>query len=196
MKDLFSANLLRFFQNRFSDEYCDAESIKQLCAFDNGILERTANINETLLLERHQRNNRIIKTIRKRRIDDFFELAGFYILYPITSECEKQIEGGDIRNSRQITSTHICTESHSVLALYLSMVYGKDRATQAYIIYLLYRDIKKIIRANRSIQFLYVRPVTEDGFRAVEKHHFHRFRQDSGIYRRGVKKNEADSWLE
>lgn len=191
MKDTISSKVLRFFHHEFRDEYCEAQSIKALYAFEHGILEQTANINEALLSERHQANNQIIKTIKKRGANEF-DLAGFYILYPLTSACEKLIEDGDIRYSRQLATSHICNASQTVSALYLSMVYGKDRATQAYLIYLLYRDIKKIIRANRAIQFLYVRPVTEAGFRVVEKHHFHPFRQDSGIYRRTVKRNEVD----
>jgi hypothetical protein len=190
MNDTISPKILRLFQNQFLDEYCDAQSIKPLCEFENGILERTANINEALLVARHQTNNQIIKMIQKKGTNNA-ELSGFYILYPLTCEGEKLIEGGDIRNSRQIATSHLCNDSQPVFALYLSMVFGKDRATQAYLIYLLYRDIKKIIRANREIRFLYVRPVTEDGFRAVEKHHFHRFREDSGIYRRAVMKNKA-----
>lgn len=191
MKDTISTKMLRFFQNELSNRHCDAQSIKQLYDFENGILERTTNLNEALLSERHQTNNQIIKTIGRRGGNDS-DLTGFYILYPITSECEKLIEDGEIRNSSQIASIHICKDSHRVSALYLSMVYGKDRATQAYIIYLLYRDIKKIIRTNRDIRFLYVRPVTEAGFRVVEKHHFHPFRQDSGIYRRAIQKKEVD----
>jgi hypothetical protein len=189
MKDTLSTKRIRLFEKRFRNEYCDTQSIKQLCAFENGILERTANINEALLSERHLINQQIIKTILKRDTNDS-DLAGFYILYPITSACEKLIEDGEIRNSRQITADHICKDSQPISALYLSMVYGLDRATQGYIIYLLYRDIQKIIRANRAIRFLYVRPVTEAGFRAVTKHNFYPFRQDSGIYRRVVKPSD------
>ena len=107
MKDTVSGKMLRFFQREFRDQYCAASSIKALSAFENGILEQTANINEALLSQRHQTNQQIIKTIKKRGANAE-DIAGFYILYPLTSEGEKLIEDGDIRNSRQLAASHIC----------------------------------------------------------------------------------------
>jgi hypothetical protein len=152
---------------------------------DNRILERVANVDERLLLERHNTNNQIIKLVRKRS-QSGDELAGFYILYPINRECEELIESGAILRSRQITSDHICKEFKEAASLYLSMVYGKSRQAQGYLIYLLYRDMRRIIRANNKVRAIYVRPVTEAGFQVVERHAFKRFREGSGIYRRIV----------
>ena len=189
MKTTVSAGILKSFAHRFADQYCDRESIRQLCAFDDRILERIAEVGEQVLLERHATNGQIIKLIRKR-LASSGEMAGFYILYPINKECEHQIEQGFITKSRQISTEQICEETTDAAALYISMVYGVDRQVQAYLIYLLYRDIKQIVAARRRIRSLYVRPVTAAGLRAIEKHNFRRLREDSGIYRRVVTREE------
>jgi hypothetical protein len=46
--------------------------------------------------------------------------------------------------------------------------------------------MREIIRANRRVRAIYVRPVTAPGFQVVERHDFHRLRAGSGIYRRIV----------
>jgi hypothetical protein len=186
MANQASARIQRLFRNHFVDEYCAADTLGLLCALDDHVLERVANVDERLLLERHRANNQIIKLVRKRSQSND-EPAGFYILYPINSECEVMIENGAILRSRQITTDHICKEFKAAASLYLSMVYGKSRQAQAYLIYLLYRDMRRIIRgANNRVKAIYVRPVTDAGFQVVERHAFKRFREGSGIYRRIV----------
>ncbi|HWO01717.1 MAG TPA: hypothetical protein VNS63_20840 [Blastocatellia bacterium] len=184
-----SSRTLRSFADRFVDQYSDRESLREICALDGGILERIAHVTEEVLLERHAANSQIIKLIRRTRPTDG-DLAGFYILYPINRECEESIEGGRIIRSREIDTQQICADSADAAAIYVSMVYGANRHAQAYVIHLLYRDIKRIARAARRIRCLYVRPVTSAGLRAVEKHGFRRFREDSGIYRRFVTPDE------
>ena len=185
MANRISARMLRLFRARFTDDYCDSESLGRLCALDERILERVANVNEAILLERHNANKQIIKLVKKRPEGDG-QVEGFYILYPINDECERLIEDGSILTSRQITTRHICEESGQASSLYLSMVYGQSKQAQAYLIYLLYRDMREIIRANRRVRAIYVRPVTASGFQVMERHKFHRFKEGSGIYRRIV----------
>jgi len=180
---MISAKILEAFQNRFAHQYCDAESIKRICVYENRLLERIANVDEDILLARHRTNQQIIRLIKDRLAGE--DLAGFYILYPITADCERLIAKGQIIKSSQIQNTHICNAIQAS-SYYLSMVYGKDRASQAYLIHLIFKDLKTAVIHNRNIQFIYVRPVTEAGFRVVEKHDFRKFREDSGIYRRIV----------
>jgi hypothetical protein len=181
---MISVKILEAFQNRFTHQYCDADSIKQICVYQNHLLERIANVNEQILLSRHIANQQIIRLVKNRKADEE-ELAGFYLLYPISTDCEKLIVGGQIIKSSQIQDDHIC-ESNRAASYYLSMVYGRDRAAQAYLIHLIFSELKAAVMSNRKIRFIYVRPVTEAGFRVVEKHDFCRFREDSGIYRRAV----------
>ena len=178
-----SPRMVRYFRREYTDQYSDLETIEEVCAFDDRILERTAHVNTTILSERHRANSRLIKLIRKRLTRD---LAGYYILYPISHECEALIEEGRILKSSQIATNHICPTGGFAASLYLSMVYGTARAARAFLIYLLYKDIREMIGENRSLRSLYVRPVTPAGFRVIEKHLFQRFRQDSGIYRRMI----------
>ncbi|HEY7912654.1 MAG TPA: hypothetical protein VIG62_12145 [Blastocatellia bacterium] len=185
MANQASARTQKLFRNHFVDEFCASETLGRLCALDDHILERVANLDERLLVERHRANSQIIKLIRKRA-QSSDEMAGFYILYPINRECEEFIESGVILRSRQITTDHICKDFKEAASLYLSMVYGKSRQAQGYLIYLLYRDMRRIIRANNKVKAIYVRPVTEAGFQVVERHAFKRFREGSGIYRRIV----------
>jgi hypothetical protein len=180
---MISVKIFEGFQNRFVHQYCDAESIKQICAYENRLLERIANVDEDILLARHTINPQIIRLVKSRMAGE--DLAGFYILYPITAECERLIAGGQIIKSSQIHPSHICTANQAA-SYYLSMVYGKDRASQACLVHLIFNDLKRAAINNRMIRFLYVRPVTEAGFRVVEKHDFRKFREDSGIYRRIV----------
>ena len=180
---MISAKILQAFQNRFAHQYCDAASIKRICAYENRLLERIANVDEEILRERHKANHQIIRLIKdKAKGEDF---AGFYILYPITADCERLIANGQIIKGSQIQNTHICNTIQAS-SYYLSMVYGKDRASQAYLIHLIFKSLKRAVLSNRNVQFIYVRPVTEAGFRVVEKHDFRKFREDSGIYRRMV----------
>jgi hypothetical protein len=181
---MISVKILEAFQNRFIHQYCEPESIRRICAYENRLLERIANVNEEVLQARHKANQQIIRLLKNRTAFEE-ELAGFYLLYPISAECEKLIDGGQIIQSSQILDTHIC-EANRAASYYLSMVYGRDRAAQAYLIHLIFKDLKAAVISNRKIQFIYVRPVTEAGFRVVEKHNFLKFREDSGIYRRIV----------
>jgi hypothetical protein len=185
MANQASARIQRLFRSHFVDEYCAADTLGHLCALDDHILERVANVDQRLLLERHTANSHIIKLVRKRSQSND-ELAGFYILYPINRECEELIERGGVLRSRQIATDHICKEFKEAASLYLSMVYGKSRQAQGYLIYLLYRDMRRIIRANNQVKAIYVRPVTDAGLQVVERHAFKRFREGSGIYRRIV----------
>ena len=180
-----SPKLLEFFHSRFIDHYGDSQSLSQVCALDDHILERVADVNEGVLSERHRANSRILKLVRDRSASSQ-PLAGFYILYPVNRECEGLIEDGTILNSRQMTTGHICKETEEAASLYLSMVYGKSRQAQAYLIHLLYDDIRKVIKGSQGVRAVYVRPVTAAGLKAVERHGFRRFRADSGIYRRIV----------
>jgi hypothetical protein len=172
------------FNHRFVNQSLDDEAITQICAYENRLLERIANLDEEVLRARFNINRQIIRLI-KTPDAGATELAGFYILYPITEECENLISGGRIIKSSQIEDHQIC-QSDQAYAYYLSMVYGKDRAAQAWLIHLIFSELKAAVIENRRIQFIYVRPVTEAGFRVVEKHHFRKFRDDSGIYRRAV----------
>jgi hypothetical protein len=180
---MMSAKILKTLQDRFIPQYCDAESIKRICAYENRLLERIANVDEDILLARHKINHQIIRLLKNRMAGE--DLAGFYILYPITVDCESLIAGGQIIKGSQIQTAHICN-ANQASSYYLSMVYGKDRLSQAFLIHLIFKDLKKAVINNRNIQFIYVRPVTEAGFRVVEKHNFLKFREDSGIYRRLV----------
>jgi hypothetical protein len=181
---VISLKILEAFQHRFIHQYGDAESIWEICAYENRLLERLANVNEGVLLSRHQANQHIIRLIKNKTADEQ-ELAGFYLLYPISAACEKLIDDGQIIQSSQIQNHHIC-EANQAASYYLSMVYGKDRAAQAFLIHLIFNDLKAAVISNRRVRFIYLRPVTEAGFRVVGKHNFNRFRDDSGIYRRMV----------
>jgi hypothetical protein len=127
MANQISPRMLRLFRTRFIDDYCTSESLGQVCALDDRILERVANVGEGILLERHNTNKQVIKLI-KDRSERSDRLEGFYILYPINSECEKLIEDGSILTSRQITTDHICEESGQASSLYLSMCMGEQGA--------------------------------------------------------------------
>lgn len=189
MRTTISTRILRSFADRFVAQHSDRKTVGEICAFDGGILERISHITEEVLLERHAANSQIIKLIRTKRTTDG-DLAGFYILYPINRDCEESIEAGRIIKSREIDTQQICADSTDAAAIYVSMVYGANRHAQAYLIHLLYQDIRQIAIATRRIRSLYVRPVTSAGLRAVEKHGFRRFREDSGIYRRMVTPEE------
>jgi hypothetical protein len=189
LRTAISTRVLRSFGDRFFDQYSDRSSIREICAFNGRILERIAHVNEEVLLERHAANSQIIKLIRRNATTEG-DLAGFYILYPINRDCEELIEAGRIIKSREIDTQQICVDSTDAAAIYVSMVYGANRHARAYLIHLLYEDIRQIARATRRIRSLYVRPVTTAGLRAVEKHGFRRFREDSGIYRRMVTPEE------
>ncbi len=182
MKDI-SPRAVRYFRREYTEQYADMDSIEEVCALDGRVLERTAHVNHAILAERHGLNSRVVKLIRRKPTRD---LAGYYILYPIGHECQALIEEGRILKSSQLTTEHICKTGAPAASLYLSMVYGAARASQAFLIYLLYRDIREMIGENRSLRSIFVRPVTPAGFRAVEKHEFQRFRLDSGIYRRMI----------
>ncbi|PYP86555.1 MAG: hypothetical protein DMF61_12810 [Blastocatellia bacterium AA13] len=181
LTDAISTRMLRRFLRQYTIHYPDLNSVDEICAFDDRILERTANVDSTLLTRRLVINNQIMRLLRKKSTS---ELAGYYLLYPINRECEMLIEDGRILKSSQITDDLICSGGARAASLYLSMVYGVDRISQGFLIHLLYKDIREIIRKNPDMRSLFVRPVTPAGFRAVEKHEFKKFREDSGIFRR------------
>jgi len=168
----------------FLDQYCDSSSIRYICALGDFALEKIAHVSETLLVERMGINQKIIKYVKiKQEPDDKECLTGYYILYPISRECEELLNKGLLAGSSKIKNHHICAGYQQASALYLSMVYGKNRRTRAFLVYLLKRDIAEILSKNGNIKGVYTRPCTPEGVRAAIKNQLHQLPNNPQIYK-------------
>jgi hypothetical protein len=139
-------------------------------------------------LRRYKINTQVIKCVKvKQGIRNNEGLTGYYILYPISKECEKLISEGLLVQGRQIEPHHICEDFEQASALYLSLIYGKDKLTRAFLLYLIRRDVTEILNKNENISRVYTRPCTPDGFRIVEKNGLSKLPANPQIYfyRRG-----------
>jgi hypothetical protein len=159
------------FASMFEIEYCSSDQVKNVCTLDNSILQRYSQVDDTFLLRRHRINNKIIRCIRRTNVDGH-DLSGFYILYPITKQCERLIEEGFIVGSRQIQKAHICQSFEEASSLYISMVYGRDLFTRAFIVYQIKQDLMRIFDKNKGLKFIYAGPSTSEGILLAKKFKF------------------------
>lgn len=182
----FSPNWERLIETldfEFTDHYCEASLVKYVAALGDFALERLAHVNEDILTERCQINPRLIKCVKVRiEPKDEESLTGYYILYPITKQCEQLIKSGLLAGSQGLQNDHICTSFAQASALYLSVVYGKDRSTRAFLLYLLRRDITEIVTENQNIKCVYTRPCTADGARAAARNQFQAIPANQQMY--------------
>lgn len=172
-RKLVSKKLQDFFEFEYVDQYCNEQMVTEVCALENSLLEETTETSREMILMRHRVNNQIIKCVKiKQGIKDQESLTGYYVLYPLTRECDRLVKKGTLLQSKQIEPFHICETFNQATSLYLSMVYGKDCMTKAFLVYILKRDITEILRTNKNIKCIYTRPCTRDGFRVAEKNGF------------------------
>ena len=180
-----SPRVLEKFEYEFDDEWCSAETIRDVMRLDDSVLDRLSHIDEDFLKERHQVNEGIIRCVRKSKAGAN-QLCGFYIIYPINKECERLIEQGYLTGSRMIRIEHICRNFDEAAAIYISAVYGRDMSTRGFIVYLLKRDLRDILRRNKRIRSVYSRPASAEGHLLVKKFKFSKMSSNPGIYRRFV----------
>jgi hypothetical protein len=177
-----SPRVLEKFEYEFDDEYCSVEKIKEVMMLDDSVLVRLSHIDEDFLLQRHLINDGIIRCVRKTKSKGN-QLSGFYIIYPINEECEKLIEQGYLIGSRMIRPEHICKTFDEASAIYISAVYGRDMPTRGFIVYLLKRDLRDILRNNKRIRHVYSRPASSEGHLLVKKFKFSKMPTNPEMYR-------------
>ncbi len=178
---VISPRVLEKFEYEFDDECCTTDKIREVMHLDDGVLERLSHIDEDFLLQRHRMNEGIIRCIRKTKSASN-ELSGFYIIYPITEECEKLIEQGYLVGSRMIRPEHICKNFEEASAIYISAVYGRDMSTRGFVVYLLKRDLKDILRRNKNMKHIYSRPASSEGHLLVKKFKFFKMPTNPEMY--------------
>jgi hypothetical protein len=182
---IVSRRVLERFEYEFEDEYCSAEKINEVFTLDDSILSRFSRIDEDFLKRRHRLNGNIIRCARKKKVGAGY-LSGFYIVYPINQACEKLIEEGYLTGSRMIREEHICSRLEDASSIYVSMVYGRDMPTRGFIVYLLKRDLRRILRDNKNIDSIYARPDTEEGFLLAERFDLRQMPNNPEIWKRKV----------
>jgi hypothetical protein len=180
-----SPRVLEKFEYEFEDEWCCQEAIKDVINLDDSVLRRLSHIDEDFLMQRHQINDGIIRCVRKSK-GRANQLSGFYIIYPINDECQKLIEQGYLTGSRMIRTDHICRTFEEAAAIYISAVYGRDMSTRGFIVYLLKRDLRDLLRRNDRIKSVYSRPASSEGHLLVKKFKFTKLPSNPQIYRRAV----------
>jgi len=185
-KDFVSPKLLERFEYEFEDDPCNATEIKEVVSLGGSLLRRRSQVDEEFLLQRHRVNSGIIKCARKRRAAKK-KLSGFCILYPVNKKCEALIEQGYIRGSSDIREEHICKTFEKAYSVYVSTVYGNDMPTKAFIVYLLKRNLKEILKKNKHLNYVYARPSTPDGYKLAKKFGLKPLFDNSELWRCKVK---------
>jgi hypothetical protein len=180
-----SPRVLERFEYEFDDELCKADEISEVLSLDDGVLDRLSHVDRDFLIERHQLNNGIIRCVRKTKTGSK-QLSGFYIMYPITAECERLIEQGYLVGSRMILKEHVCRSFDDAAAIYISAVYGRDMSTRGFVIYLLKRDLSDLLRRNAKVKNIYSRPASSEGHLLVRKFKFRPVEHNPEMYCRSV----------
>lgn len=118
-------------------------------------------------------------------IDKF--ILGFFIMYPITKSCKDKIEKGEIQKSDDFSLVDICTNFKIAHAIYISLVFAIDRLSKAFILLKLREELRELIEKYPNIKTIYVRPVTEDGLRNVERQKFIKLKASESLYYQNIK---------
>lgn len=185
-----SPKLRDYFVGTFSREYCDAQHVNEVCSLDNSVLKRFSRIDEDFLLERLAVNRRIITCVRRKEFSTGI-LSGFYLVYPLTEDCQELIEAGLIIGSRQITADHITLTFDEASAIYVSMVYGRDRLTRAFVVYSLGQTLSEVITKRKADSTIYTGPNSPEGFHLAERYGFTRMSTNAEILRCRVGARQA-----
>jgi hypothetical protein len=171
----FSKNLSPVLKAKFTYEFITNHkvlpNIDELFTVGDCVLQNLTHITKQMFEERLTKNRKIVRCIL-RRGNESDNLSGFYLLYPITKECQELISNGLIVSSIDFNINHITTHFINASSIYISIVFAKDRHSKAFILYLIMHDIRKILHKNKKISSIYVRPCTDDGHRLVDKYGF------------------------
>ena len=114
-------------------------------------------------------------------------IVGFYIMYPITKNCQSKIEKGEITKSDDFSLVDICKDFKISQAIYISLVFAIDRLSKAFLLLKLKEELRSIILKYPNIKTIYVRPVTDDGLRNVERQKFFKMKNSSSLYTQDTK---------
>jgi hypothetical protein len=98
-------------------------------------------------------------------------IAGFFILYPLTKECDELIRNGTIIKSDQLIPEYICDDFKSAFSIYISYVYGEEGSESA-VLEKLKEELRILLSLHPQIIGAYVRPTTDDGRRVAKRHRF------------------------
>lgn len=109
-------------------------------------------------------------------------IVGFFILYPITKNCQSQIEKGEILKSDDFGLVDICNDFKSSSAIYISLVFAINRYSKAFLLLKLKDELLAVLSRYPNINAIYVRPATEDGLRNILKNKFTRLKNSPTIY--------------
>lgn len=98
-------------------------------------------------------------------------IAAFYILFPITNDCEKSIRNGRCTQSSDFKLKDICALSQAT-ALYVSWVVSLYKKGRKGVLGYLITEIETILTDNPNIGSIYMRPGEYAGEWVANKLHF------------------------
>lgn len=109
-------------------------------------------------------------------------ILGFFIMYPITKNCASKIERGEILKSDDFSLADICKSFKQCHAIYISLVYAIDLWPKAFVLFKLKEELRLIITKFPNIKTLYVRPVSDDGLRNINRQKFVQMKNSPTLY--------------
>jgi hypothetical protein len=167
------------------EQACTTRRMKRIYDLGGSAFHDLTGLGKTALLRRFARNRQIARSI-VRLTSRGPTLCGYYILYPITKQCEELIREGRITKGSEIKLEHICRTFNEGTAVYVSLLYGLDRHARGDVIGMVRKRLSAIAKKNPNLQAVYARPCTDDGLRVVLKYRLAQLDDNPGIYTRAV----------
>lgn len=184
-------------KHAMKDTFSDGDPVPEFELFDIDDLETLKrmpakeifgeDIHWEKIEERFAVNENIIRGMKEITPLGDTLIVGYFIMYPITSECNTLIQKGTIIQSGEFKNRHICREIKSAAAIYISLVYADGYYEKALILEKLKTELRILLSINPSISLVYVRPTTQDGKRVVLRHRFKKLEVTPSLFYKASK---------
>ncbi|MCU1245876.1 MAG: hypothetical protein JWN02_1786 [Acidobacteria bacterium] len=159
----------------------DEEILGRLFRFYDVFLERAAHISYDTALERFRRCPSAFYCVIRRGAGPDRELAGYFVLLPLLSQCAEAIARGAIRSGREIEPHHLACGDDLFHAVYLSVVCAVGRRAQSGVIRGVIVTLRRL-HFTRGVSRLYVRAATAAGARVLTRLSATPFEADGRIH--------------
>jgi hypothetical protein len=130
-----------------------------------------AEIKWDVIEQRLERHPRIIQGLLVN-LGSSRHVLGFFIVYPISAQCEERIKDGRLTGSSHFKAGDVCGELDEPSGLYVSWVFAKGSTGKGEVLRRLKRELRLRVADYRSINALYARPTTEAGLKVLMKYGF------------------------
>jgi|CXWL01.1.fsa_nt_gi hypothetical protein len=119
-------------------------------------------------------------------------VVGFFVLYPITRQCQLRIEAGAISKSDEFGAEDVCEDLKDATAMYISWVFAVRELDRVLLLRKLRSELHSMVTNCENLQVFFVRPVTPHD--EVRWRGFSRL-GESPLYSLKLSEVKSENWL-